>query len=277
MRLSQHYATALNSLIRFHGDSEIPFEDFDSALMSGYESYLKREELIPNSISYYMRNLRAMFNRAVEQNLAGPGNPFAHVYTGVAKTAKRAVSLDVIKALRRMDLSHDSDAQLARDLFLFSFYTRGMAIIDIANLRKDCLKNGAITYRRQKTGQQLKIRWEPQMRDIADRYASPGSDFFFPLIDSRKPDFRRQFLSNYNRITRRLKKLGALLGLTEPLTFHRARHAWASIARDNNVPMSVICDGMGHDSEKTTRIYLASIETSVVDNANSAIIALLDK
>ena len=57
-----------------------------------------------------------------------------------------------------------------------------------------------------------------------------------------------------------------------PLTMHVARHCWASVAKSKNIPLSVISEGMGHDSEETTRIYLASLDTSVVDKANSLIL-----
>ncbi len=276
IRLSEHYTTALNSLVRFHGDEELLFDEFDCNLMGRYENYLKELGHCPNTTSYYMRNLRAIYNRAVEQDFTPQHNPFKHVYTGVAKTIKRAVTLTTLKALRALDLRDDPMADLARNLFLFSFYTRGMTIVDMAYLRKSNLKNGILSYRRQKTGQYLTIRWEPQMQEIAALYANSDNDFMFPLIDSAKPDYRKQYLRAYDRLIKRLKKLGVMLGLTEPLTFHRSRHGWASIARDNNVPLSVICEGMGHDSEKTTRIYLASLDTSVVDNANSNILSLLD-
>lgn len=178
--------------------------------------------------------------------------------------------------MKSLDLSHDSLSALARDLFMFSFYTRGMAIIDVAFLRKSDIKDGTLTYRRQKTGQRLIIRWESQMQDIVNRHSARDSDFMFPLIDSRKPDYRKQYLNAYTKLNRRLKSIGKQLGLPNPLTFHRSRHSWASIARENNVPLSVICEGMGHDSEKTTRIYLASLDSSVVDKANRDIIGLLD-
>ncbi len=275
-RTSEHYATAINSLIRFHGTEEITFEDFDAALMARYECHMKRQGLCPNSTSYYMRNLRAIYNHAVIQGLTRQSYPFKHVYTGIAKTVKRAVTLDMIKALRSLNLECDPTSELARDLFLFSFYTRGMAIIDVAFLRKSNLKNGVLVYRRQKTGQQLNIKWERQMQEIVSHQGKKDSDFMLPLIDSAKPDYRKQYLNAYNRLNRRLKKLGELLGLSEPLTFHRSRHSWASIAREQNVPLSVICEGMGHDSEKTTRIYLAALDTSAVDKANRRIINLLD-
>lgn len=276
-RCAEHYTTALNSFMRFKGDVEVAFEEFDSNLLQRYECFLKQSGLIPNSISYYMRNLRAIYNKAVEDGITEQSNPFKHVYTGIAKTIKRAVTLHAIKALHGLDLRTEPLAELARDLFLFSFYTRGMAFVDMAYLKKDNLKDGTLTYRRRKTSQQLSIRWEPQMQEIVNKHKDKDSDFLFPLIDSQKPDYRKQYLKAYTKLNRHLKSVGKQLGLTNPLTFHRSRHSWASIAMENNVPLSVIREGMGHDSEKTTRIYLAALDSSVVDNANSDILKLIVK
>jgi len=272
----EHYTSALNSLIRFYGDDEIPFNGIDSGLISRYECHLKGLNLTPNTTSYYMRKLRAIYNIAVDRELTIQRHPFRHVYTGVAKTKKRAVSLDIIKTLRDMDLTADPLTELARDMFLFSFYTRGMAMVDMSYLKKSNLQNGMLTYRRQKTGQLLHIRWEKPMQDIVRRHGIDNSEFLLPLIKKDGSGLRRQYQNASHLINRHLKKLGLRLGMTEPLTMYCARHAWASIAHANNVPVSVISQGMGHDSEKTTRIYLASLHTSVVDKANYAIIGLLD-
>ncbi|MCM1070045.1 MAG: site-specific integrase [[Clostridium] fimetarium] len=273
---AEHYSSALNSLMRFRGDAELAFEAFDSALLMAYECHLRAGNLTPNTTSYYMRKLRAIYNRAVDRGLTPQRNPFRKVYTGVAKTKKRAVTLDVLRALRDMDLAVDPMSELARDIFLFSFYTRGMAMVDIAYLRKSDLRDGILSYRRRKTNQQLHIRWETKMQEIVEHYGADDSEFLLPLIKSTEADCRRQYLNASHMINRRLKQLGARLGMAEPLTMYRARHAWASIALANNVPVSVISQGMGHDSEKTTRIYLASLNAAVIDNANNCIMRLLD-
>lgn len=272
-----HYASALSSLIRYYGKQEIPFDKIDSKFISGYESYLRNLNLCPNTTSYYMRSLRAIYNQAVEQELAKCRDPFRHVYTGVAKTVKRSVPVDMVKALNRLDLSHNPGLELARDLFIFSVFTRGMAFIDMAYLKKSNIRNSFLTYRRHKTTQQLIIRWEKSMQNIAGKYNSNESEYLFPLIKSTDKDVRKQYLNAYKSLSRFLRKLGEMVGLAEPLTFHRARHTWASVARSNKVPISVIKEGMGHDSERTTQIYLDSLDTDAVDNANSEIIGLLNK
>lgn len=271
----EHYSAALNSFIRFYGDNEISFVDFNSDLMLRYENYLKNRGRCPNTTSYYMRKLRAIYNKAVEAGLTPQNNPFKHVYTGVAKTNKRALSLDTIKALRDMELQSDPLSAYARDMFLFSFYTRGMAMIDMSYLKKSNLHNGILTYRRKKTGQQLIIKWEQPMQEIVTRYNIEGSEYLLPMIKPDGNDNRRQYLNASHLINKYLKKLGIQLGLSDPLTMYRARHSWASIAQSQNVPISVISQGMGHDSEHTTRIYLDSIDTTVIDKANNKIINLL--
>ena len=144
-----HYASALNSFIRFNGEDEVPFEMFDIQLMKRYEQYLKTRELCPNTTSYYMRKLRAIYNQAVDREFVAQHYPFKKVYTGVAKTNKRAVPLNVIKALRSIDLRHDPMSEFARDMFLFSFYTRGMAMVDMSYLKKNNLHEGILADRRK--------------------------------------------------------------------------------------------------------------------------------
>lgn len=158
-------------------------------------------------------------------------------------------------------------------MFLFSFYTRGMSFIDMAYLKKSDLKNGIITYRRRKTGQQLTVKWEKCMEDIIAKYGeNTATRYLLPIITNPCSDERPQYRNAICRINVALKEVAGLAGLNIPLTMHVARHCWASVAKSKNIPLSVISEGMGHDSEETTRIYLASLDTSVVDKANSLIL-----
>ncbi len=272
---AETYTTAVNSFTRFINGRDIPLADVDSDLMTAYEAYLKSVGVCPNTISFYMRNLRAIYNRAVDKEFTVQCHPFKHVYTGIAKTVKRAVSLRVIRLIRNMDLSSHPEMDFARDVFMFSFYTRGMSFVDMAFLKKKDLRNGILTYRRHKTNQQLFIKWEKPMQELVDRYDTTGSPYLLPIIKCNGKDERRQYKNEVHRTNNNLKKIGQLLGLTIPLTTYVARHGWASIAKSKNIPIATICEAMGHDSEATTRIYLASLDTSVVDKANSLILKSL--
>lgn len=271
-RTADTYRNALGSFERFLNDhTDISLEELDSNLMIAYESWLRRTGICPNTCSYYMRNLRAIYNRAVEQGFVIQQNPFKHVYTGIDKTRKRAVSLDVIRDIRDLNLTKKSQT-FARDIFMFSFYTRGMSFVDMAFLKKKDLQNGILAYRRNKTGQQLFIRWEKPMQELIDKYDTFDTPYLLPIIRNNGVDEWHQYQNEAHRINRNLKQIGKQIGLGIPLTTYVARHAWASIAQSKNISLSVISEALGHDSERTTRIYLASLDTSVVDQANSLIL-----
>ena len=276
IRTSETYGTTLNSFKRFRGNIDVPLENLDSCMMVAYEVYLKNNGVSPNSSSFYMRNLRAVYNRAVDKGLISQRFPFKHVYTGVDRTVKRAVPLKVVKRIKEMDFAMNPTFDFARDMFLFSFYTRGMSFVDMAYLRNRDLQNGVLSYRRRKTGQKLYVKWEKCMQDIVDKYDTSLSDYLLPVIRPlSEVEERKQYIYAAHNINRCLKIIGKELGLSVPLTMYVARHSWASIAKSKNVPLSVISEGMGHDSEATTRIYLASLDTVAIDKANRLILRSL--
>ncbi|MBE6296253.1 MAG: site-specific integrase [Bacteroidales bacterium] len=276
IRTSETYTSALNSFRKFRNNEDIAFDDIDSDVMIAYEAYLKACGVSPNSSSFYIRNLRAVYNRAVEKGLTSQRFPFKHVYTGIEKTTKRAVSLKIIKQIKDMDLSHNPASDFARDMFLFSFYTRGMSFVDMAYLQKKNLNSGVLSYRRRKTGQQLYVKWERCMQEIVDKYDTSGTDYLLPILNTNNLlQARKQYIYALHKVNRYLKKIGEIFNLSIVLTLYVARHSWATIARSKNVPVSVISEAMGHDSETTTRIYLASLDTNAVDNANSLILESL--
>lgn len=272
VRTSETYAAALKSFSGFMNDKEVSFNELNADLLVEYEAYLKGRDNSPNTISFYMRILKAVYNRAVENGLTEQRHPFKSVYTGVEKTLKRAISLNDIKRIKGLDLSLRPNLDFARDMFLFCFYTRGMSFVDMAYLKKKDIANGVLTYRRKKTGQQLFIRWEKCMQEIIDKYPANETEFLLPLITRPNEDYRKQYTNALHRINHLLKKIGKMLDLPIPLTMYVGRHSWASIAKSRNVPISVISEAMGHDSENTTQIYLASLDTSVVDKANKKIL-----
>ena len=276
IRTSETYLTTLNSFKRFRMDVDVMLEEINSGLLLSYEYYLKMEGVTPNTISFYMHRLRAVYNRAVEQELIEQHFPFKRVKTSIEKTVKRAIPVKFIKKLKSLDLNDSPSKAFARDMFLFSFYTRGMSFVDIAYLQKKDLQHNILTYRRKKTGQKLQIHWETCMQQIVNMYPSnKDSQYLFSIIKDPQKDHRRQYQNALIRINRNLKKLGEDVGLELPLTMYVARHSWATTARCEGVPISVISEGMGHDNEKTTQIYLASLESSVVDKANRKIIKLV--
>ena len=227
-----------------------------------------------------MRILRSVYNKAVGEGIASQRAPFEKVYTGVDKTRKRAVDMATIESLRKLDLRGSRSLAYARDLFVFSFYMRGMAFVDMAYLRKSDVRDQTAQYIRRKTGQSLCIRLEPCITEIIRRYArkTKNTPYVFPIIaatDENEAYAQYQnALSYYNKL---LKKLSKLLQADTHLSSYVSRHTWATTARNCDIPLSVISAGLGHRSQATTQIYLASLEDSVIDEANRKIIFSLNR
>lgn len=290
-RTMQHYKATLNSYMRFRADEDISFREIDAEEMQSYEAYLKNvAKVCSNTSSFYLRILRAVYNKAVEKGYTIQQNPFKNVYTGIAKTNKRAIPTESVSNIKHLDSTKDltPKQELARDTFLMCFYLRGISFIDLAHLRKSDLKDGFISYTRSKTGQRISIRWEKDMQDIIDKYQqqTASSPYLFPFLSSdtnskngilqdKRQDELRLYHNAESRITYHLKKLGAKMGINGKLTLYVARHSWATTARDKNYSISVISKALGHNSETTTQIYLRSIQSSEVDDANAEILATL--
>ena len=270
-RTSETYYATLRSFMQFRESKDILLDEIDSDLMLMYEAWLHGKRITKNSSSFYMRILRAVYNRAVEKELTNNRNPFKHVYTGVDKTVKRAIQLKAIKKIKNLDLFLHPSLDFARDMFLFSFYTRGMSFIDMAYLRKTDLQNGFLSYRRRKTGQQLLIKWERCMQDIVDKYQDTESYYLLPIIKTSGNE-RQQYRNALRLVNNKLKIISVMAGLQTNLTMYVSRHSWASAAKQINVPVSVISESLGHESESTTQIYLASLDNSMIDNANCMIL-----
>ncbi len=275
IRTSETYTASLNSIKKYLSGEDIMLDNLTSDLMESYEAYLLNKGITPNTVSFYMRILRAVYNRAVENNIIEQRNPFRHVYTGVEKTVKRALNLRQIKQIKELDLSSRPNIDFARDMFMMSFYTRGMSFVDMAFLKKSDLKNGILTYRRHKTGQMLSILWTTEMQILLDKYPENSTQYLLPIITNPDAQDRYSYRNKGYAINHNLKKVAEAIGVNMPLTMYVARHSWASIAKAKGVPLSVISEGMGHDSETTTQIYLASLDTSAVDRANALILKAL--
>ena len=275
VRTAETYKSTLNNFKKFRQNEDIMLDCLTSDVMEEYESWQYNRGITPNTISFYARVLRAVYNRAVENEIIENRNPFRHVYTGVDKTVKRALPLSIIKKIKTLDLSLTPALDFARDMFIMSFMLRGMSFIDMAYLRKSDLSNGYVIYRRRKTGQQLTIEWTKEMQMILDKYPENISDYLLPIIRNRGINERYAYRNVGYNINHNLKMIAKRVGITIPLTLYVARHSWASVAKAKGIPLSVISEGMGHDSEATTQIYLASLDTSVVDKANSIILSSL--
>ena len=268
------YRDALASFSRFRNGEDIAIDALDAELMNQYEAWLKAQGVKRNSSSCYLRTLRTLYRKAVEKGLVTDKDIFRRVFTGFASTVKRALPLDTIRTIRRLSLPDGSDLAFSRDMFMLCIYLQGISFVDMAYLKKDDIKNGLLQYCRKKTGQSVSIGWELVMQEIVDTYAhlTVGSPYLLPIITKQDGTERRQYERMEHKVNRLLKKIGALVGLQIPLTTYVGRHCWASTMRDMGVSLSIVSKGLGHESLRTTQIYLSSIDTEGVVKANRQLI-----
>ena len=273
------YLDALNSFSRFRNGCDIAISALDNEQITMYEAWLKGNGLKRNSSSCYLRTLRTLYRKAVDMNLTTDRNIFRHVFTGFARTTKRAISLCSVRTIRNLNLPASSSLDFSRDIFMLSIYLQGMAFVDMAYLRKSDIRNGMLRYSRKKTRQSLSIGWEPPMQRIVDKYAhlTIGSPYLLPIITRADGTERRQYEKMEHKVNRNLKKIGAMAGLQIPLTTYVARHTWASTMRDLGYDLSIVSMGLGHEDLKTTQIYLSAIDTSAVAKANRNVISKIFK
>lgn len=269
-----NYTNAVNRFIEFRNQKDLTFSQMTADMMEMYQAWLWNRGVGQNTVSFYLRTLRTLHHKAVEAGQATSNDIFAHVQTANVRTAKRAISVKDIRKIEKLDLPRGSSLDKARDMFLFSFYLRGMAFVDMAFLKKSDLKCGLVSYNRRKTHQNLNIEWIKPMQAIIDKYAEQTKDspYMLPILTGKETSpytqYRKvEYNTNYN-----LKKIGKMIGLKIPLTTYVARHTWASIALHMNIPIATISEGMGHNSYKTTQIYLESIDVATINEANRRII-----
>lgn len=277
---ARNYKRAKESLEKYLCGKQLQFSEITRRFVDDYSDWLMKRGMLRNSASFHMRILRSVFNKGVMKGLAEQSYPFSCTYTGIDNTNKRCVSKLIVKKLVRLDLSQKSELSFARALFLFSLYSRGMSFIDIAFLRKENICGSEIIYKRRKTGKILRVRIEKEIKGILKEYGNRDktSPYVFNLVGegSREDRFKKyeNELSAYNY---RLAQISEIMGLSTRLTSYTARHTWASLAYQWNIPVSVISEGMGHTSEKTTKIYLASLDNRAIDKANRRFLDFLGK
>ena len=256
-------------------NDDLSFGDVTSKLLISFEKEMRLRYLSPNTTSFYLRILRSYYHKGISEGYYLPlTDPFIKVYTGVAPTRKRALDLNGLGELINIELPEKFE--FARDIFLFSFYTRGMSFVDIAHLKLGNIVRDEIRYCRCKTGQLIKIALEPCIREIIDKYRSvSGTDHIFPIL--AKKGEALNYSSSLRNINNHLSKISKLLGFKESITSYAARQSWATVAKQGGIPISIISECMGHTSEKTTRIYLSALEQTTIDEANRLIIRSLNQ
>lgn len=270
------YQSTRVSIEKFAKRKDIRLSEINRYFVKKYELYLFKTGISPNTICYYMRNFRTIYNYALaEGHIWENEYPFKHVHTKPCQTVKRALSQEQMRKITSLSLITGSKIDLARDIFLFSFYSRGMSFVDIIFLKKKQIKNGIISYSRHKINQQLEIGLTIPLKKLIRKYTNQ-SEYLFPQIT--ETDYikaYKQYKAVLRSINRQLKKIAKLIDTDVALTTYVARHTWATLAKESGVPTAIISEGLGHTSENTTRIYLKQFDRKIIDKFNQIVSDLI--
>ncbi len=228
------YRSLHNSLAAYLGDSSPRLDRIDANFITGYDRYLKSRGIEPATHAFYMRTLKTLLNQAnAEGRCQMMGSWFADISTAVgpvgAKAAQKAIDPAHLRKVATLSLDVTSFLSLARDIFMFSFYCKGLELADIANLRPENVTDGYLTFRKRRRGIEQRIRLLPKARRILDRYRTPGAQYIFPLLENRGSDYFSTVRAN---VAGALREIGKMLGIH--LTFSASRYSWLTLTEQAN-------------------------------------------
>ena len=267
------YKNALFSFSKFCGTSNVSFRQITRERLRRYGQYLYECGLKPNTISTYMRMLRSIYNRGVEAGSA-PYVPrlFHDVYTGVDVRQKKALpATELHKLLYEDPKSERLRRTQAIAALMFQFC--GMAFVDFAHLKKENVRGGVLEYKRQKTGTPMLIEIQSTAWELLRELSSDvdkDSPYLFPFLKGMKvgKEAYKEYTSALAHFNWNLKRLARACGVPIPITSYSIRHSFAMILKEQDVPIEMISELLGHKSIKTTQIYLKSFSLEKMSAVN---------
>lgn len=263
------YKNVLGALKTYRKGKDLRFEELTYRFLKDYETYFLGQGFKVNGLSFNMRTIRSIYNKAIKEGIVDQNvYPFKQYKIQKEATLKRAIDLDSLKRIVQLNLEPDHPCYNTRNFFLASFMMFGMSFVDMAFLKVENIVKDRVRYRRQKTGRHYDLKITDNLKEILSFYMSGKTkdDFVFPFI--KHTELKNQYSDlelarqNYNDS---LKNLAKLCQIEEKLTSYVSRHSFATHAMLNEVPLNVISAMLGHSSLATTEIYLKSLPMDVLD------------
>lgn len=281
------YRSSLNAILTFHGSEKLMFHQLTPEWLKRFEGSLRNRECSWNTVSTYIRTLRAVYNRAIERKIAVyVPQLFRSVYTGTRADRQRALDMeDIKKIFIRLPQSSagavTSTMRDAQEWFILMFLLRGLPFVDFVYLRKSDLRGNVITYRRRKTGRSLSVTLAPEAMVLLQKHMNRdiASPYLFPVLKSGEGTEKayREYQLALRSFNYQLALLGKFLGLKEHLSSYTARHTWATTAYYCEIHPGIISEAMGHSSIMVTETYLKPFHSQKIDDANGQIIAFVKR
>jgi integrase/recombinase XerD len=275
------YSNTKRSLKKFVPNTKLVFSDIDYKFLTRFENQLLTTGCGESGVRFYMRTIKAVINTAIRRDclskelypfknqLNSDGYNFSHLKSTAQPRALSKADLDKIK---NFSTSEEPHLNFAYKMFMFSYYSRGMNFLDMAELRKKDIYNNRINYNRSKTGKQFSINLGEPLKMIINEFYTEGSDFVFPILKNthKTPQQMKDRINKMqNKVNQQLKEIAKILNIDVILTFYVARHSYATTLQRGNADVAKISEAMGHNDSSTTKAYLKRFENSEIDELDS--------
>lgn len=277
--------TVKNSLSRFRNGRDFSFIDLDLSFLERWEAFLLKSGCSLNGVAVYMRQLKAIYNRAISRGLVKRQYyPFDEYRIKTEVTRKRALTKEQMEAIIAYPVEEGTSIFHSKNYFLFSFFTRGMNFADLSRLKAENIINNRIEYVRAKTknarsrgdGRAFSIPIRDKVKEIVAYYRKNHFDgvYLFPILGKEYASrISEKYAVNKKslQVNRDLQTICRALGIPSPemITFYSARHTWATLTKRAGGSTELIQEGLGHGNVKTTEVYLAQFANEDLDKADS--------
>lgn len=277
---AETYTRVLNALHKFYKRKKLPYSSITPSFLEQFEKWLLSENTKVksiNSVGVYMRNIRALCNNAKNNGIINESEyPFGkskYQISLLKKETIKALTIDEVKKIKNYK-THIENRMKAKDYWMFSYLCNGMNIIDIANLRYRNIKKGKLVFIREKTKETTKTRQisielslHNEAKEIIKRRGnSKKDDFIFPIINKDMNAIsRKKEIAKLNQfITKNIKKIAKELEINPDITAVYARHSFATILMNQEVPIEYISKALGHSDISTTSNYLGKFDMKIM-------------
>ena len=263
-----------NSLKEFTKGKNLYFSDITNNWLKRYEIWQRNKNLAENTIGIRFRTLRMIYNLAIERKIVSAEDYPFRTYK-VSKlhqeTAKRSITKEEIHKIIDYKVSPKKFyKRLALDLFTFSYFMGGINFVDMAYLTEKNVLNNRLIYNRRKTSKLINLPMQERAIVVLKEYEKKNSPYLFPILTTKHKTEQQRLNRLHKVITKvnkALKAIGEELHIPIKLTTYVARHSYATVLKRAGVATSIICESLGHSSEKVTQIYLDGFENSQIDKA----------
>ncbi len=276
------YKDTKNSLLKFVNTKNLRFHEISVTFLEKYEVYLRENNNNDGGIAVKMRQLRALYNDALNRGIVKEEYyPFKKYKISKlkGKTAKRALTIDEVKKLLKINIIEYPHLQNSFNYFIFSYYCRGMNFIDLMKLKWSNIQGENIFYTRSKTKKQFVIKILEPVSEVLDYYRSlqKQSSYVFPLIlneNTTPTQLENRKLKTLKKFNKDLKELAKIVGIESNVTSYVIRHSYATNMKFLGVSSDIISQSMGHSNLEITQSYLKEFENDILDNENEKLLEL---